>query len=157
MPAKPFLTVTVTLARHRQTLTDQLVLGVVTGGLLGPGVVIEGRESNRIHFAKVGGRFSSVPDRGELRLEENEKGETRVTCEIWCRGMSLRRGALAILAGASLATLGTLGFDWLMTVSLPLAAAATLLLDGLLWGRDRRRLRRQITAFIKNTTYLKSL
>lgn len=157
MAAKPFLSVTVTLARHRQTLADQLVLGVVTGGLLGPGLVIEGRESNRIHFAKVDGVLSSVPDRGELRLEESERGETRVTCEVWCRGMSLRRGFIAILSGASLATLGALGFDWLMVVSGPVGAAAALLLDGLLWGRDRRRLRRQVTAFIKNTTYLKSL
>jgi hypothetical protein len=157
MPAKPFLTVSVTVARQRATLADQLVVGVVTGGLLGPGLVIEGRESNRIHFAKVDGLFSLVPDRGELRLTENERGETEVRCEIWCRGMGIRRAALGVAAGATLATLAALGFDWLMVVSLPVGAALALAVDGLLWVRDRRRLRRQITAFIKNTTYLKPL
>jgi hypothetical protein len=153
----PFLSVVVTLARHRQTLADQLVLGVVTGGLLGPGLLIEGRESNRIYFAKADGVFSSVPDRGELRLEETEPGETRVTCEVWCRGMGLRRASFAVLAAASLATFAAFGFDWLMTVSLPFAAIVALTLDLLGGVRDRRRLRRQITAFLKNTTYLKSL
>ena len=157
MPSKPFLTVSVPLARHRTTLADQLVLGVVTGGLLGPGLVIEGRESNRIHFAKVDGFLAPVPDRGELRFAESDRGETEVTCEIWCRGMSLRRASISILAGASLATFAALGFDWLMVLSLPVGAGLALFLDGLLWVRDRRRLRRQITAFIKNTTYLKSL
>lgn len=157
MPSKPFLSVSVTVARQRATLADQLVVGVVTGGLLGPGLVIEARESNRIHFAKVDGFLSSAPDRGELRLNETERGETEVRCEIWCRGMSLRRAAIGAVAGATLATLATLGFDWLMVVSLPAAAVLALASDGLLWVRDRRRLRRQITAFIKNTTYLKPL
>ncbi len=155
--AKPFLTVSVTLARHRSTLADQLVLGVVTGGLLGPGLVIEGREADRIRFSRSGGAFSSTPDRGELELRESDRGETEIQCRVWGRGMGLRRALLAALAGGTLASVGALGFDWLMLVSLPVGAALALALDAALLVHDRRRLRRQITAFLENTTYLKSL
>jgi hypothetical protein len=153
---KPFLTVSVHLARHRQTLSDQLVLGLVTGGLLGSGLVIEGREASCIRFARTPALLAKEFDRGEIHLD-GDGAETVVECVVWGRGMSVRRGLIAALVGGGLATLAALGFDWLLSWSLPLGAACALLLDGALWAADRRRLRRQIVAYLKNTTYLKSL
>ena len=153
---EPTITKTVRIARLRQTVADQLVLGLVTGGFLGPGLVIEKREAGSIRFARADGVSRRVPDRGELLLTSESSGETAVECRLWCAGMSLRRLVLSALVGALVATLAALGLGWLIHWSIPLGALVALFTD--LVGRQRQRsqLRHQIEAYIHNTTYLKA-
>lgn len=153
--AKPSLSVIVRLARNRQTLTDHVVLGLVTGGLLGPGIVVEGRESTCVRFRKAKGFFAAAPDRGEILISTDESGETQIECRVWCWtlaarwllsgcGVGLLVGGLAVLAGSARST--AMGAGLLVAVGWCLAA----------WLIGRSRLRRQIEAFLHNTTYLKA-
>jgi hypothetical protein len=164
MSLRPSLIVAVQMARHRQTLSDQLVLGLVTGGLLGPGLVIEGRESDCIRFRKQGGALRPGPDRGEILLTQDTAGGTQVECRIWCGGLALRRALEGILLGVGIAGLLLAGL-WLLGVTAPLraqsAGAGGLLcaLASYVLGRrsDSAHLRRQVLAFLHNTTYLKAI
>ena len=152
--AEPSLKVVVRLARNRQTLTDHVVLGLVTGGLLGPGVLVEGRESNGVRFRKIGGWLSSVPDRGEILISTDVGGETQVECRVWCWTLLAQR----LLAACGLGLLAA-------GLALFLGSRATAIVAGLLvavtfhltaWSFARWRLRRQIETYLHNTTYLRA-
>jgi len=153
----PTITLTVRIARLRQTVADQLVLGLVTGGFLGPGLIIEKREAQSILFAKAGGVLRRMPDRGELSLSSESSGETVVECRLWCAGMGLRRLIISAAAGALVATLTALAFGWLISWSIPAGFLTALVADLVGRQRDRSQLRHQIKAFIHNTTYLKAI
>ena len=164
MSTRPSLTIVGQMPRHRQTLSDQLVLGLVTGGLFGPGLLIAGREADCIRFRKLGGVLRAAPDRGEILLGIEPSGETRVECRIWCRGLVLRRLVSAALIGASMVGLLAAGLwvlNWVSASRWDLAAGGGLLtaLVAFAIGRwvDRARLRRQVRAFLHNTTYLKAV
>ena len=161
---RPTLTVAVRLPRHRQTLSDQLVLGLVTGGLLGPGLFIEAREADGIRFCKRGGPLQAAPDRGEIRLTEEASGDTRVECRIWCRSLFLRRLIGGILLGVGVVGLLAAGL-WVLKLSprsqwtwASAFGTLTAIVDCAA-GRwmDRARLRRQVQAYLHNTTYLKAI
>lgn len=155
---RPSLTHTTSLARPRQNVSDQIVLGVVTGGLLGPGFVIERRDAERLRFARVGGLLSTLPDVGEVELHESDtSGQTEVTFRLWCRGQSLRRLLLALLLGAVIASAAALILGWLIHWSIPTGVAVAIAHD--LQGRFRERsvLRRQLDSYLRNITYLKAM
>jgi hypothetical protein len=168
---RPFLILAVQLPRHKQTLSDQLVLGLVTGGLLGPGLFIETRESDCIRFRKRGGPLQAAPDRGEIRLTTEASGDTRVECRIWCRSLFLRRLIGGILLAVGMAGLIAAGLwvlklaprnQGLWTGTVGMWTGAVGLLTALVSstaGRrmDRARLRRQVQAYLHNTTYLKAI
>jgi hypothetical protein len=151
------LRIAVRMARHRQILSDQLVLGLVTGGLLGPGLVIEGRESNLIRFAKIEGLWQKAPDRGQILLSVEENGETLVDCQVWCRGLLVRRVLAALLGGAACFAVTRWGLGWALGQTLGLALAVVAAWTSMGWWSDRNHLRRQVTAYLRNTTYLKSV
>lgn len=153
----PSISMVVRISRLRQTVADQLVLGLVTGGLLGPGLVIEKREADSIRFVKAGGLLRRAPDRGEILLSSESSGETVVECRLWCGGMDLRRLLMAAVLGALLATVTALLFGWLIHWSIPLGGAAAVAFDLVGRHRDRSQLRHQIQAFVHNTTYLKAI
>lgn len=157
MKTRPTLVVSAIMPRQKQTLADQLVLGLVTGGFLGRGMSIDGRESSCIRFVRVGDWFEGGPDRGELLLSSTESGETAVECRVWCRGLGARRLLQAALVGAGLSTLGAFGFGWLVSWSVPTGCVAAAIWDAWVRRSDRRRLKRQMLAFIHNTTYLKTV
>jgi len=153
--AKPSLSVVVRLARNRQTLTDHVVLGLVTGGLLGPGLVVEGRESTCVRFRKTGGLLARAPDRGEILISTDASGQTQIECRVWCwtlvarwllagLGIGVLAGGVAALAGSTRTTAVVAGL--VVAVVWHLAA----------WWLGRARMRRQIEAYLHNTTYLKA-
>jgi hypothetical protein len=153
----PQLTISTKIARSVQIVADQLVLGLVTGGFLGSGLVIERREARRIDFSRIKGLPRRLPDRGEIRLTEDPSGETQMDCQLWCFGMTIWRLLHAIAAGAVVATVGALLFGWLIVVSVPVGVGVALIWD--IWGRlrDRTWLRRRVEAFVRNTNYLRSV
>jgi len=156
MKSKPSMTVTVRMARHRQTVSDQLLLGLVTGGMLGPGLVIEGRESNCIRFRKLG-VLQRAPDRGEILLSTDESGDTLVECRVWARGLGLRRMLRASIVGAGVISLASLGLGWPLHWAALTGLVIGFLTDGVGWWADRAHFRRQVVAYVHNTTYLKSM
>jgi hypothetical protein len=161
---RPSLVILGRLPRQRQTLADQLVLGLVTGALFGPGFRIEGRESTCIRFHKLGGPLRAAPDRGEILLTTDDSGETQVECRIWCVGLILRRILGALLLGAVLTGL-VAALLWIARLSLvsrwPWAVAGGLLVALVTFAASRRsdaaRMREQMEAFLHNTTYLQSV
>jgi len=157
MGRRPSLITTVRIPRSPKTVADHIVLGLVTGGLLGPGLVIDRREAQGIRFSKVGGWLSSMPDHGEIELFEERSGATVVECRIWCGGMARRRLLQAVFLGGLLATVGALAFGWLIHTAIPVGVAVGLVWD--LAGRfvDRATIRRQVEAFGRNTNYLKTM
>lgn len=159
MATGPQLTVSTKIARSVPIVADQLVLGLVTGGFLGPGLVIERREAGRIDFSRIKGprQMLRLPDRGELRLTEDPSGGTQLDCQLWCFGMMVWRLVHAVVAGAVVATAGALLFGWLMVVSVPVGVGVALVWDVLGRRRDRAWLRRRVEAFVRNTNYLRSV
>jgi len=108
-----------------------------------------------VRFRKTGGFFANAPDRGEILISTDPNGETQVECRVWCWtliarwllvgcGVGLLVGGLAVLAGSTRSTAIGAG----LVVAAVWNAAA--------WLIGRSRLRRQIEAFLHNTTYLKA-
>ena len=151
------LRIAVRMARHRQILSDQLVLGLVTGGLLGPGLVIEGRESNLIRFAKIEGLLQRAPDRGQILLSVLEGGDTLVECQVWCTGLLARRVLAGVAGGVVSFAVARWGLGGGLGEALGLAVAIVAAWVSTGWWSDRNRVRRQISAYLRNTTYLKSV
>jgi hypothetical protein len=138
------------VSRNPEMVGDRLVRGLVNGGLVGPGWVIEHRAARGLAFRRPG----LLADRGEIALAPLPEG-TSVICRIWCPSCGLRAAGVgvvaAVLSGADLlASLGGGG----------LAAAGAALVGGLAalvtWTLGRRRLRRQVAAFLANTMFLKA-
>ena len=153
----PSLIVVVQIARSPQTVADQVVFGLVSGSLVGPGLVIQKREAMSIRFSSLGGALPTVPDQGEIVLFEESSGGTRIECRLWCRKMGHRRLLQAVLLGALVASVAALAFGWLIHVSIPASGLASIAWDLLTRHRDRTRLRRQVEAFAHNTSYLKTM
>jgi hypothetical protein len=153
----PTLTTTVRIARSPQTVAEHLVLGLVTGGLLGSGLVIERREADRFQFVKEGGLLTAGPDRGEIVLSETASGETEIECRLWCGGMGRLRLLRAALVGVLVATATALGFGWLLPLSLSVGVISSVGWDVVIRARQLAVLRRQFQAFVRNTNYLKTV
>jgi hypothetical protein len=101
--------------------------------------------------------FPTGPDRGEIILSDAAPGETVMECRLWCGGMKRRRLIGASMLGIFSATIGALGFGWLLPVSLPLGVTVALGWDLFARYRDRAHLRRRVQAFVHNTNYLKTM
>jgi hypothetical protein len=157
MASKPTITKVVQIARSRQIVADQLVLGLVTGGLLGAGFVIDRRESHCIQFSKIAKHLSRSPDRGEIVLSEASPGETALECRLWCTGMSLRRLIISTLMGVMVATMAALLFGWLIHWTIPTGLGVAVIHDLTARWQDRSTIERQIDGFVRNITYLKSM
>jgi len=149
-------TTEVRIARSPKTVADQVVLGLVTGGLLGPGLVIQQREAQCVRFSSLG-TLPGMPNRGEIELIEEDSGGTRLECRFWCHGMSYRRLVQAVCLGALIATITALAFGWLIHLSIPLGVGVGVAWDLVGGYRDRSSLRRRVEAFARNTTYLKTM
>lgn len=155
MGSRPSVSLRLHIARSRQTVTDQLVLGLVTGGLIGPGLVIDRREVNAIHFSRAVG--ANLPDRGELVVEEDAQGETSVECRLWCRGIDRRQLMLSAGLGALVAVVVALAFDWLLPLSALVGGVVAIGWDLAARRRRVRHLRRRVEAFVANMAYLKTV
>ncbi len=155
--SSPSLSISLKMARNRQTVTEQLVDGLVMGAMLGPGLLIEGREADRIMFKKAGGFFHMAPDRGELLISDDKTGETKIECRIWCPGLVWRSSLLAVGIGLPLgAWLG-----WQTTLGSLESAICTGVFVGV-FGFVRRlmeqsRLKHQLEAYMHNLIYLKAM
>jgi len=148
---------TIRIVRSPQTVAEHLVLGLVTGGLLGGGLVIRRREAGTVAFSRNSELFPTGPDRGEIELEEIVPGETILSCRLWCNGMARRRLLYAVVAGALVGALAALAAGWLRHISLPLALVVALSWQLIGRFREQSALRRQIEAFVHNTNYLKTM
>jgi len=157
MTMKPSLTTTVCVARGPQTVAEHVVLGLVTGGLLGVGLIIERREARSIAFTNPGEWLPTGPDRGEISLSENVPGETEVQYRLWCRGLARRRLLHAVVLGALVATITALVFGWLIHISTPVGIVVALVWDVVARFRQRSMLRRRVEAFMHNTNYLRTV
>jgi hypothetical protein len=138
-------------------VAEHLVLGLVTGGLLGPGLLIERRESDRFQFVKPGGLLTAGPDRGEIVLSETAPGETEIECRLWCYGMSRLRLLRSALVGILVATVTALGFGWLLPLALSVGVVTSVVWDLVVRAREQALLRRRVQAFVRNTNYLKTV
>lgn len=147
---------TVDLERDLRASAELLAEGLLHGGLVGAGMAIDARETQRLVFSRRLSVGQGLPDAGELRLESTEAG-CRVVCQLRCGGLRRRRLFISALVGGLTATLGTLAFGWLLAVSAPVAGVAAVLADVLGWRRDRRELRRRVETYLHNSAYLKTL
>jgi hypothetical protein len=154
---RPTLRVRIRMARQRQTLADQVVLGLITGGFLGPGLVIEGRDSAGIRFATLGGLLSWASSRGEILFESDPSGEIWVDCQVWCWGLLWRRLFQGIFFGVCFGAVSWRVLGGSLAWAIGVSGIVALSLCGVFLWRDRLRLRRQILAFLRNTTYLKAM
>ena len=157
MSRQPSLTTSVRIARSPKTVAEHVVLGLITGGLFGPGLVIDRREARCIGFSKVGGLLPALPDRGEIALSEESSGGTVLECRLWCQGMHYRRLLQSLFLGALAATVVALVFGWLVHISIPVGVAVGVAWDVTRRYRDHAGLRRRVEAFAGNTNYLKSM
>lgn len=157
MDVKPSMIKVAGIARSRQIVADHLVLGLVTGGFLGGGIVIDERDSHSIRFSKAMGILTRLPDRGEIVLSEDSSGNTTLECRLWCRGMGLRRWITSCLIGVLVALIASLAFGWLLHWSIPSGCGVAVAHDLLARWQQRSSLGRQIEGFIGNMTYLKSM
>ena len=153
----PSLTASVRVTRSSQTVAEHMVLGLVTGGLLGPCLMIERRDSDRVQFTRPGGLTTSGPERGEIVLFEPAPGETRIECKLWCTSMAMRRLLRAAALGALVATSTSLLLGWLLPAALPAGLATAVVWERVTRHRERALLRRRVSAFIHNTNYLKTV
>lgn len=147
---------TVDLARDPRALAELLAEGLVQGGLVGSGMAIDTRETQRLVFSRRLSAGWGLADAGELRLESTDGG-CRVTCQLQCTGLRRRRLLSSALIGGLAATVGTLAFGWLLVISAPVAGVAAVLADTLGWRHDRRQLQRRVETYLGNTAYLKAL
>jgi hypothetical protein len=142
------------IARHRQTLSDQLVLGLVTGGLLGPGIFIDSRDAKSIRFNQKRGRGYGGGVRGEILISSQESGENLVECNLSVNRGDWRRFFIASGIGAVIATGVALAFGWLVPWSILAGIVGALGVDTLQVRMTRMRLQHQVEAYLHNTTYL---
>lgn len=157
MATKPTIIKVVKIARSRQIVADQLVLGLITGGFLGAGFVIDSRESHCIKFSKLADPLSRSPDRGEIVLSEASTGETALECRLWCTGMGARRLIISALLGVVAATVTALLFGWLIHWTIPVGLTVAVVHDLAVRWQDRATIERQLDGFVRNISYLKSM
>lgn len=140
--------------RRADVVEEHLALGLLNGGLLGGGLLVEGREAGRLRFRRIPS-FFDVPDSGELLIEGSAKGETRVRFELACCTMRLRSGALGVLVALAVAALTLrLGPPWWAVCAG--AAVLGLVVAVFAWTAARRRLVGRARAFTSSARYLKS-
>lgn len=151
----PSVVLQVDLPRQINTAAEQIVLGLVTGALVGGPVAIRKRDANHILFDGCSSARGTVPDVGALNLTTLSSGETRVDCKLSCRRLRLRLLLRACLLGALIATVCSLLFGWLISLSIPTAIGVTAVSDQLAWRGARRRLRTRVETYLRNTVYLK--
>jgi len=143
-------------ARHRETVADQLVAGLVSGALAGWGLTIEGRDATCIRFRRHV-FLPSIPDSGLIKLRSPRDGYTEVQCELTCTALRRRTQAIALLVGLAVAVAlhaVALGATPLLLLAAGIIAFATY--DRLAWRHHRLRLAGQLRAYINNINYLKS-
>jgi hypothetical protein len=134
-------------------VADQLVLGLVSGGLLGPYMRVERRDLEKLAFVQAVS-WAGGPERGEIALGSSETGETTVNILLFCTQMRLWSLAFGTLAGALAATVSTFLFDWLITFSIPTGVLLGLLAYVLHHRRATVKLRRRVEVYLHNTKYL---
>jgi hypothetical protein len=152
---KPHLTFVLDAQREPKLLLEQLVRGVISGGLAGPGQAIQRRDSDGLAFsAQLGGR--AIADYGEIAVKKADSG-SQLEVRLWCAGARRRAFTSAALVGGLGATVATLAFGWLLVISMPTAAVAAIATDVLDWRRQRQQLRQRVETFVKNTEYLRAI
>jgi hypothetical protein len=130
-------------------VTTRLGSVLASGSLLGPDLVVGQPDPGCVQFTARSGFLDGVPDRGTFFLSRPEgAGGTEVRCQLWCRGLRARGFLVAATAGILASTAGALVFNWLISVSIPVGAGVALLADGLIWFRQRTRLRRRIETYL---------
>ena len=149
----PHISFSLEAPRDPKTMIEQLVEGVIGGGLLGHGLAIEGRGADDLRFSGHSAD-SEIPDFGEISVSQTTVGAT-LEVRLWCASTRRRRFLTSALAGAVAALFGVFAFGWLVVVSVPAAAALAIASDILGWRRDRRRLERRVATYVGNTAYLR--
>ncbi|PID39684.1 MAG: hypothetical protein CSB49_00725 [Proteobacteria bacterium] len=152
---KPHLTFSLEAPREPKLLLEQLVEGVLSGGLAGPGLAIERRDTDRLAFgSRIGGW--AIPDHGEIVVTKTGQGRA-LEVRLWCSAARRRSFSKAAVVGGLGATIATLAFGWLLVVSMPSAAALAIATDILDWRAQRKALQQRIETFVANTAYLRAI
>ena len=86
----------------------------------------------------------------------NPEGLGRKLVEV-ARGLGLRRMLRASIVGAGVISLASLGLGWPLHWAALTGLVIGFLTDGVGWWADRAHFRRQVVAYVHNTTYLKSM
>lgn len=152
---KPQLTIVLEASREPKLLLEQLVQGLINGGLAGPGQAIVRRDSDGVAFAsRIGGR--AIPDYGEISVRKTNEGSS-LEVRLWCSGARRRAFSKAALVGGLGATVATLAFGWLLVVSVPSAVTLAIGADLLDWRAQRRALQRRVEVYVANTAYQRAI
>lgn len=153
MSGRPSMTKIWKIARNRQTVIEQLVDGLVMGAMLGPGIIIVGRDADRIEFKKNQGLLKSVLKRGEILISDDETGETKIECRIWYQVYPRQ------LSGVPLATLALCLIFLEQHPELRAIVPALVLLAMIFAGRavKRARMKQQLEAYLHNLIYLRAM
>ncbi|MCA9668237.1 MAG: hypothetical protein KC503_21745 [Myxococcales bacterium] len=150
-PPSPDVHLRLEVDRNLALVSEQLVRGVIEGGLVGAAQRITRRDGSRLAFERSG---PGTLDRGELRLERTEAGQTTIDVQLWCGGLKRQSSAVgaagALASGLPLAAL--LGWPF-VAVGLPVGVAMAI------WRYRsvRARYAAQVSTYVDNISYLKAL
>ncbi len=144
-----------TVPRHADAVGDQIMFGLVGGGLLGTALTIERRERGQVAFRCFSPMLHNTPEYGEIDILPTDRGGVTVSCRLSCRWLAFRGFGLAFVGAAALGLLLWLASSWVVGLG---GGLAVWLAGGLaLRAAARARVVSQARAYIVNTKYLKAL
>ncbi|MFH1131244.1 MAG: hypothetical protein V1754_07905 [Pseudomonadota bacterium] len=139
-----------------ESIAEQVVLGIVGGGFLGPGLLITRREADRIEFRRVSGMWERGPDKGEIALGKTITG-TVVSCCLWNRRMRVRRLILSALFGLALIGIALTSVNCFGYMLLPVAVLVAFVGGVWGWRADCKRQKQMVDTYLQNSRYLRRM
>ena len=145
--------VELSVRRNRKVVAAQLVGGLVSGALYGPGLGIERRDAAGFSFSRRLPAWSGLPDSGEVSVGETQRGEVKLSFAArfggWLTFQALVGLGTLLLGAGAFAFVG----PWAVLIYLACGITVFGLMLVLRWRLLRGSVSARIQAFVHNTTY----